>query len=256
MSSIGFKSKKLTSMHKIQKRTCNPQSIVLFTRAESFGSLIVCEINLICLMYLDLSVTKRCSSWRHGFRKQALLSRWKYAKSRLDHPTGQGDFASCMGPPTSIGQISHSGRFQHQADFTVRADFSIGQIRSRENFSIKRISHSGRFQHQADFTVRVDFNIGQISQSRGFEHQANFTLRHISPSHGFHNQGRFQHRSDFTFRANFSIRQISHSGQTSTRFARRLLQFSRPVLSFSRSSPPHPQPPYQASAWSYRYVPG
>ena len=51
-SSIGFKSQKLTSMHKIQKRTCNPRSTVLFAseyagaqglefkRAESFGSLI------------------------------------------------------------------------------------------------------------------------------------------------------------------------------------------------------------------------
>ena len=35
------------------------------------------EINVMCSMYLDLSVTKRCSFWRHGFRKQAMLSRWK-----------------------------------------------------------------------------------------------------------------------------------------------------------------------------------
>ena len=35
------------------------------------------ELHLIRLMYLDLSVTKRFSFWRHGFRKQALLSRWK-----------------------------------------------------------------------------------------------------------------------------------------------------------------------------------
>ena len=43
-SGIGFDSQRLTSMHKIQKRTCNPGSTVLFTRAESFGSLSVCEI--------------------------------------------------------------------------------------------------------------------------------------------------------------------------------------------------------------------
>ena len=52
------------------------------------------EINLIQLMYLDLSATKRCSFWRHGFRKQVLLSRWKYAKWLLDRPTNQGNVVS------------------------------------------------------------------------------------------------------------------------------------------------------------------
>ena len=49
------------------------------------------EINLIYLMHLDLSVTKRCSFWRHGFRKQVLLSRWKYVKTKLERPINQGD---------------------------------------------------------------------------------------------------------------------------------------------------------------------
>ena len=35
------------------------------------------EISLIFVMYLVLKAIKRCSFWRHGFRKQALLSRWK-----------------------------------------------------------------------------------------------------------------------------------------------------------------------------------
>ena len=35
------------------------------------------EMNLIYVMYLVLKAIKRCSFWRHGFRKQALLRRWK-----------------------------------------------------------------------------------------------------------------------------------------------------------------------------------
>jgi hypothetical protein len=58
---------------------------------------------LLYLDYLDLCVscavvgqmpslkaTKRYPFWRHGVRKQALLSRWKYAKWQLDRPTDQG----------------------------------------------------------------------------------------------------------------------------------------------------------------------
>jgi hypothetical protein len=64
------------------------------------------EINLICLMYLDyldlcvscaivaqmpsLKAIKRYPFWRHGVRKQALLSRWELAKWQLDRPTDQG----------------------------------------------------------------------------------------------------------------------------------------------------------------------
>ena len=78
------------------------------------------EINLICVMYLnylDLCVTcaivgqmpslkaiKRYRLRRHGFSQQALLSRSKYVKLKLDHSTDQGDFASCMGP-RSINQV-------------------------------------------------------------------------------------------------------------------------------------------------------
>ena len=59
------------------------------------------EINLIYLMYLVLKAINRCLFWRHGFREQALLSRWEWAKLKLDRPTDQGDFASYMGSPTT-----------------------------------------------------------------------------------------------------------------------------------------------------------
>ena len=114
LTSIGFKSQKLTSMHKIQERTCNPRSTVLFaseyagaqalfdvSRSECCKTVLILEtpfwvsgavesmnicvivigasnksgrrckpsdaIDLIYLMYLDLSVTKRCLFWRHRF---------------------------------------------------------------------------------------------------------------------------------------------------------------------------------------------
>ena len=65
------------------------------------------EINLIRLMYLDLSATKWCSFWRHGFRKQVLLSRWKYAKLLLDRPTNQGNVASRLMNQSNLFDVSN-----------------------------------------------------------------------------------------------------------------------------------------------------
>ena len=58
---------KLAKPHNEDRRTDRPTAAPLF-QPEPHESV---------LMYLDLSVTERCSFWRHGFRKQALLSRWK-----------------------------------------------------------------------------------------------------------------------------------------------------------------------------------
>ena len=53
----------------------------------------VCSWVLVESSMCALSVVNPCSFWRHGFRDQVLLSRWKSVKLKLERPTNQGDVA-------------------------------------------------------------------------------------------------------------------------------------------------------------------
>ena len=87
---------------------------VLECAVKGLWVLFECSVSALwVLCECSVSVSIPCSFWRHGFKKQALLSCWKYAKLKLDRPTNQGDIRA---PPGCGTTFNKSGRHCKPSD--------------------------------------------------------------------------------------------------------------------------------------------